>query len=58
MFVTRGLLHEKVYQHKKVKIIEEMLIDAFTFAKDRYYFRCLNMISYPYYTGDIRDIHT
>ncbi|KAL0267630.1 UNVERIFIED_CONTAM: hypothetical protein PYX00_009844 [Menopon gallinae] len=32
MFVSRAVLHEKVYQHRKVKIIEEMLIDAFVLA--------------------------
>lgn len=36
MFMARGRLHDKAYQHVKVKIIEEMLIDAFELANERY----------------------
>ncbi|EEB14315.1 SAM domain and HD domain-containing protein, putative [Pediculus humanus corporis] len=35
MFLSRGRLHDKAYQHIKVKIVEEMLIDAFVLANDR-----------------------
>ncbi|KAK6619802.1 hypothetical protein RUM44_006201 [Polyplax serrata] len=35
MFMARGRLHDKAYQHVKVKIIEEMLIDAFELANER-----------------------
>lgn len=28
MFMARAVLHDKAYKHPKVKIIEEMLIDA------------------------------
>lgn len=35
MFITRGMMHDKAYQHVKVKIIEEMVLDAFSHAKEK-----------------------
>lgn len=40
MFITRGMMHDKAYQHIKVKIIEEMVIDAFIEAKDKLNLTC------------------
>lgn len=35
MFMARGVLHDKAYQHLKVKIIEEMLTDSLLLADQK-----------------------
>lgn len=55
MFITRGMMHDKAYQHVKVKIIEEMVIDAFIHAKDKLNLTCcdtsniVNLTDHIYY---------
>ncbi|KAK7079542.1 SAM domain and HD [Halocaridina rubra] len=53
MFYTRRALHKTAYQHRVVKTIDSMLIDAFLYADKQIQYRGSN--GRKYYLGDVCD---